>query len=225
MKNTLLFSSLLCISGVFAQESSHNVSLGVSNNGQLSSTIDDFYLDNDIIGFPSSSTTAFKINAEYSFKSKNNLEFGLTAGYAQRDGKYKISTTEGKYSQQYYSATPFLLKVWSFDRLQLSTGAGIPLYYISDLEDVRTSTLKVTRTTDGGMAFGLNSITRLKFHFTEKLFLVTAVNFGILHSDLGGQVRFKWENGNFAGPASNPLEHNSTVLTAPEFSFGIGFKI
>lgn len=226
MKNILLLSFLSCISGIFAQESSHNISLGVSNNRQLGSTVEKLYVNNQIFQLPSSSSTAFKINAEYSFKSKKDLEFGITAGYAQMNGKYEINSNKGKISQQYYGATLFLLKVWSFDRIQLSTGAGIPLYFISDFQDINTAnTTKITQTTDGGIAVGINNITRLKFNITNRLSLVTAVSFGVVHMDMGDQYRFLIEAPNGIVQGSGASKHSATIISAPEFSFGIGFKI
>lgn len=238
-----IFFSCLALTSVLvgnAQQRPHNIAFGFSNNGQLARSSNDFYFrpENMMAVFTpsrilSKQQSAFKATVEYSFQSAQNIEFGLTAGYALRKDKNITDVSDVSASQQFVSLLPFVLKNWTIGSLQLSMGGGIPIYmagkFRASYREYSTGfpeTIIADNTLDGGNAFGLSAIGRVKWFLNPHLSVMTTIQFGALYSDFGGNYSVVTANESYPLYFA-PSERRQTTfsLPTPEFSVGIGFRI
>ncbi len=86
-----------------------------------------------------------------------------------------------------------------------------------------------TQTIDGGKAYGLNSISSIKFFVTNRIFLLSDLTCGLLIFNLGGQT---YDVIDYQNPVVSPIpalprddSFKKTTVTKAEFYFGIGIKI
>lgn len=213
-----------------AQKLTHHLSLSITNNGQLSQTMNHFYF----YYYYAANTQkynriVFKSDLTYSISTANNLEFGMAAGYGQRTDRQSGNNESDHISQHYASAMPFAMKGWNFNSFQLSVGAGIPCYLISDY----TSTVKAYggvisyMNIGGGTAFGISGLMRAKWDFTERLSLSGLMNFGVLYMDYAKDFRFSSYDmgGNLTGTATSDPRQQKTIIPSPELSVAIGFRL
>jgi hypothetical protein len=229
MKNTVLTVFLLISLVGNAQKGAHNVSLGLSNNGQIAAAMTHYYFvwfyTADV---PEYKRLELKTDFTYSYATANGLEFGLAAGYGQRKEKYEGTHLETKVSQQYASAMPFFLRGWQFRQFQISAGGGIPCYRIGDynarlLNDSPGASMHIT----GGGAIGVSGLVRMKWSFTERFSLNGLVNFGVLYMDYGKENLFyNYDSqGNITGTAVSLSKQQRVVIPSPELLLSIGFRI
>lgn len=188
MKIAFLTLLVFSLTACFGQ--THNIALGVSNNGQLSQVSDGFYFDIQnmkSIFLPywtiTQQQSSWKGTAEYNCQLDNRLEFGLSGGFGQRKESYVTNLSKLKASQQYFSLLPFFLKRWPLGKLQFALGAGFPLHFAgtfrsSAREYHQQSGLSVVgnNTLTGGYAYGISTISRIKWFFTPRFSLMTDGN-------------------------------------------------
>lgn len=231
MKNILSIVLLFIALAGNAQKLTHHLSLSVTNNGQLSQTMSRVYFYH----YYAANTQkyrriAFKSDLTYSITTANNLEFGIAAGYGQRTDHHSRNDGSDHISQHYASAMPFFaMKGWNFNALQLSAGAGIPCYLISDY----TATVKAHggvvsyMNIGGGTAFGISGLVRAKWNFTERLSLSGLMNFGVLYMDYAKDFQLSSydASGNLTGTATSDPRQQKTIIPSPELSVAIGFRL
>lgn len=229
MKNTVLALFLLISLVGNTQKGAHNVSLGFSDNGQLSPAMTDYYF----VWYYAVSTTqykrlALKADLAYSYITAKGLEFGLTAGYGQRTENYRREIEEVETAQHYASVMPFILKGWQFNAVQISAGGGIPCYRINDYNaNQKTPYASARMNITGGEAFGISGLMRLKWNVTKRWSLNGLVNYGVLYMDYGEkQVYDSYDSqGNITGTAYSFSKQKRTLVPSPELSLSIGFRI
>lgn len=230
MKN-ILSIVLLCVTMVGnAQKLTHQLSLSVTNNGQLSQTMNRFYFYYYYTADTQKyNRIAFKSDLTYSVTTAKNIEFGIAAGYGQRTDRQSSYNESVHISQHYASAMPFVMKGWNFSSIQLSAGAGIPYYLISDY----TSTVRAHggviayMNIGGGTAFGISGLMRAKWNFTKRLSLSGLMNFGVLYMDYAKDFQFSNydASGNLTGTATSDPRQQKTIIPSPELSVAIGFRL
>lgn len=230
MKNIILAILLLTNAVANAQKGAHHISLGISNNGQLSKAMNDYYFSWFYnINVPNYKQLEYKTDLTYSYSTAKQLEFGISVGYAQRTENYSTNTDKVNISQHYLSGMPFIMKGWNFNSIQVSAGAGIPYYFISDHDVDVTSNIGYSARMHitGGNAIGLNGLVRLKWNFTERLSVNGMAGFGLLYMDYGREnILYNYDtDGNLTGKAFSLQRQRRTTVPAPELSLSIGFKI
>lgn len=249
MKKLTTFLLLIITSVTFGQAikkndsetAGHFFTLSYSNNGQIADVIDKFYFsqgsylpNNDVFTYKQND---LKFNFHYEFLSRSMFSFFGKIGYSERKDTYEVSNVtpaNGSMEQNYFNfslGAKYNLKV---DRFQFSTGIEIPYYKISDhteklFWDSPSQTIHEHMTTDGGTAYGLNSISSLKFFISNRIFLSTDIAFGLLIFNLGGQSYYVID---YQNPVVAPLpidprdaSYKKTSITNAELFFGIGIKI
>ena len=219
----------------------HLFTLTYSNNGQINGIIDEFYFsqgaylpNNDVFKYKQCD---LKFNFHYEYVTHKNFSFFCKVGYSVRKDIYTISNVtpaHGSKEQNYLNISLGSKYNFRVDRFQFSTGIEIPFYNISTYKekffyDNTTQTIHSTQFIDGGTAFGLNSISSIKFFLSKKIFLSTDLTFGLLFFNLGGQT---YSVIDYQNPVVYPTtgqsrddKYNKTAVTKPEFYFGIGIKI
>jgi hypothetical protein len=79
------------------------------------------------------------------------------------------------------------------------------------------------------MAYGLNSISSLKFFICDRIFLSTDISFGLLIFDLGGELNYgiDYQDPIVSTATYDPREdsYKRKAVTKPELYFGIGIKL
>lgn len=231
MKNIFTIAVLLIALTGNAQKLIHHVSLGFSNNGQISDEMNRFYFSQ--FQSPTADnyhSLALKGNLTYSITT-HNFEFGIIAGYGQRADRFAQHHSEKTHaSQQYASAMPFALKIWKFKAVHLSAGAGIPCYAIShyDVSGKNDSGSSFDMRMTGGNSIGISGLVQLKWNLTERFSINGLMNFGVLHMAYGKDyaLRSYDANGNLTGMAySTAYKQQKTIIPSPELSLAIGFRL
>lgn len=237
MKITLI-ALALSLANCFGQ--THNIAVGVSNNGQLSQVGDEFYFDyyNMKVLFNPTRTlkrdeSSFKLTAEYSYQHQNGLEFGLNGGFGQRKETRVTDVSDVKASQQYISLLPFGLKSWQIKNLQFSLGGGLPLHVARDFKAsvqeyyyLFPQNIVSENVLDGGYAIGISAIGRIRWMFTPKFSLMATASFGALYSRFGEDFTVNLTPESYPiGYQIHDRKQTGFSLPAPELSFGIGFRI
>lgn len=225
---TFLIGLFSAVSGFSQDTMRQYFSATYSNNTQISDVVHELYFKEK--DEPNVKQSVFKINLSYSLQSKLGCEYGLQLGYGQRNDIYpRVDSKLKSARQQYYTITPFVLKTWEFKRLNVSTGAGIPLNIVSEYRYRGYDYMQKPFSTiiDGGFSIGLNSITQLHFYLTERLALTSAVQFGGLYVQLGGKFEQKPDD-----PDYNPIwltddnrKSKQMIFTQPEFFAGLAFRL
>ncbi len=224
----------------YSQKTSHLLSVSLSNNGQITPIIHDFYFSPD--GYnPGDDTYSFlqsdpKFNLHYEITFPKNWELCGKFGFGFRDESYIISNVpnaNGTEAQQYYHAALGARYVFELGKFQISTGGEIPFFYCSEYkanftQNDPSSTVSGKVTTSAGYAIGLNNSTNLKFFIGKRFFIMTEISFGFLYFNLGGKYTSLTE---WTTPPNPPnyyeveRSYKKFTITPPEFSFGFGVKI
>jgi hypothetical protein len=229
---------LLFASSLFAfSQSTHQITLSASNNGQLG----DFLHEHSflIIG-PYEYTlekqyklTSFKANLGYELITPSNYAFTGRLGYAVESSTFENSggfLLKGTISQNVYQIAVGAKRVWNADKFQISSGLELPFFMIADNKAKQTtSSTESNYSYSGGIALGLNNVTSFRCFLTDKLYLSTELVIGVIYSKLDGKVSATSTNLQTGKVSDMGIADVSTVsnlfISKPEFLFGVGFKL
>jgi hypothetical protein len=219
----------------------HLITLTYSNNGQIYDVIDEFYFsqgaylpNNDVFTYKQND---LKFNFHYEYLSRSKFSFFGKMGYSNRKDTYTISnmtSANGSKDQHYFNFSLGAKYNYQLDKFLFSTGIEIPYYKISTYTEKLfwespSQVIHDHQAIDGGEAYGLNSISSLKFFICDRIFLSTEISFGLLIFDLGGQINYvvDYQDPVISTSTYEPRDdsYNRKTVTKPEFYFGIGVKL
>jgi len=219
--------SIIC----FSQQSAHFVSASISNNGQLNDITSDFYYD-DFSGAHSIQHShvlnATKFNLHYEYLTSKPISFSLKIGYCKRQDSFSDLTPnyyEINVEQTYFSSLLGSRYLLSSNKFQFSSGLELAYFYVSSYDESSHSSAanSYSYITDGGNAFGINSVTSLKLFLSNKIFLISEMAFGFLSYDLGGNSNYTDLN---TGESQITIHRiKLTTVSKPELYLGIGLKL
>jgi len=245
MKNHIIWLTAAAINSGIADvqgQLNHFVYVTISNNGQLSETMADFYFEpdsynpaDDVFSFKQSE---LKYNLHYELKSQNGILLTSTFGYGYRHDNYVISNQsgippDGTEQQSYISFALGTRYAWSTEKFQVSTGIEVPFFIISDcvktyIQNDPNRKLDFTTVITGGHAWGLNSTTSLKWFPTDRLFLSANMSFGALAFNIGETSSTTINQQDPIVTSSTYNERESTYkkvsVLQPELFLGLGVK-
>lgn len=242
-KTTVLFILQMLVLSACAQNFEHRFSGGISNNGLIRTTLNDFYFDsngynpNDDVNEYNQKESNFRYRYELLYKSA--WFAGLSYGHGFRDDSYVVgnqgqSKPAGTEKINYTMFAFSLGHVWDFKKFNFSSGIEIPIYKVSDFiytysqTDIPNQTLIIKSPITGGKGWGITTTNSIRFFLHKNFFIGTTLNAGLVKLKIEGTQTLEVIEqipvvyGDTTLSVERPYE--LTAFAPPELIILVGFK-
>lgn len=245
----LLFIVLLSLPLITFSQKKFDVSVSVSNQGQVDKTLEDFYSLNFPYGYAVQEYTNkivgsnLKYNLGLSYVIRDSINFRLRMGFASENSSYEQS-----YPADYWLKSdkhknieicPSFGFIRNKGRFSFNTGIELPFYYILDYTQYMDSksydsSLQLTgddeinTKIDGGFFIGINNYMNVKVKLSENISLFSEVNFGLMYTHLGGNYE-RTNRQIFPNPEefyqSFEKKYTKFFFSPPQLQFGVNYQL
>jgi hypothetical protein len=243
----LLIFSLYPFAHVYAQNRKFEAQLSIGNNGQLDNLLYEFYYPGYQTSFfhdaTSSKSNYLKYNASLKYYFREKVSLCLKTGFSYRNDKFiqdeptEYNTTESR--QRIFNISPSLNFSVPLEKLELSTGIELPIFFVSPYDFKMhtiqkpdsvniTSETKATINITGGFVWGVNNYWEIKYFFAKNFFFSGGITYGVLWANLGRSATYTSEFILPNQPTNTFIvnkQWKKCFFSPPELALGIGIKI
>jgi len=233
---------------IFGQLKKLDLGIMIGNNGQLESTLNDFYVADYLnLKEPIKYNNAIP-NIKYSASARyffnENISIRIKFGKVIRKDIHSQGSTTGRWDfdirQSLVNFSPAVCFSKRVEKFELCTGLELPFIRVNDfvvnsyrydLNNMKTTLAAIYKTTSkGGLICGFNNFIGLKYHFTNRISLGTEVKYGLLFAKLGGNYTVLSKSDAdphtpYSKYSEIEKEYKRTFFSSPEISFGVFFQI
>ena len=233
---------------IFGQIEKLELGILIGNNGQLESTLNDFYVADYLnLKEPIKYNNAIpniKYSASARYFFKENISIRMKLGKVIRKDIHSQGSTTGRWDfdirQSLVNFSPAVSFSKRLEKFELCTGLELPFIRVNDffvnsyrydLNNMNSTLGAIYKTTSkGGLIYGFNNFIELKYHFTSRISLGAEIKYGLLFAKLGGSYSVLSKvNADPNAPYSRYSEiekkYKRTFFSPPEVSFGIFIQL